>query len=110
MDQNTLLTLMLASYIAPIGVVYYKYSTAVSGAGTRSISSIITTQEPLFAHKNDTGGGGNVNHYSKRDTLSPRLCSLWQYSRYYTNISDVLHFTYGGPSSPSSFSSSEYSV
>ena len=58
MDQNTLLTLMLASYIAPITYVYYKYSTAVFGAGTRSISSIITSQEPLFAHENDTGGGG----------------------------------------------------
>lgn len=60
MDQNTLLTSMLIAYIAPIGVVYYKYSTAVSGAGTRSISSIITSQEPLFAHENDTAGAGGA--------------------------------------------------
>ena len=110
MDQNTLLTLMIIAYISPIGVVYYKYSTAVSGAGTRSISSIITSQEPLFAHENDTRGGGNVNHYSKRDTSSQRLCSSWPYSRYYTNTNDVSRSTYGGPSSPSSFSSSGYLV
>jgi hypothetical protein len=48
MDNDTLLSLMVVSYIAPIGVVYYKYSTDVSGDGTRSISSIITSQEPLF--------------------------------------------------------------
>ena len=56
MDQNTLLTLMLASYLAPIGFVYYKYTAAASGA--RSISSIITSCEPLFSCENYTGGGG----------------------------------------------------
>jgi hypothetical protein len=44
MDPNTLLSLMFASYLAPIGVVYYKYITA---SGSRSISSIITSCEPL---------------------------------------------------------------
>jgi len=48
MDQTHILTVMLASYLAPIAYVYYKYSTDVSGDGTRSISSIITSQEPLF--------------------------------------------------------------
>jgi hypothetical protein len=56
MDQNTLLTLMLASYLAPIGFVYYKYTAAASG--TRSISSIITSCEPLYSCENNTGGGG----------------------------------------------------
>ena len=70
MDQNTLLTLMIIAYISPIGVVYYKYSTAVSGAGTRSISSIITSQEPLFAHENDTrGGGGAMSTIIPNETL-----------------------------------------
>jgi hypothetical protein len=46
---NILLGLMLAAYIVPIAYVYYKYSTATSGAGTRSISSIITSQEPVSA-------------------------------------------------------------
>ena len=49
MDNNTLLISMMASYLAPVVYVYYKYSTAASGAGTRSISSIITSQEPVFA-------------------------------------------------------------
>jgi hypothetical protein len=56
MDLNTLLGLMLASYIAPIGFVYYKYKAAASCA--RSISSIITSCEPLFSCENNTGGGG----------------------------------------------------
>ena len=65
MDQNTLLALMLASYIAPIGFVYYKYKTAASGA--RSISSIITSCEPLFSCENDTGGG-----HATKPTIIPR--------------------------------------
>ncbi len=44
MNQTTLLTLMLASYIAAIGGVYYKYKNA----STKSISSIITSQEPFL--------------------------------------------------------------
>jgi hypothetical protein len=40
---------MLLAYIAPVAFVYYKYNTATdSGTGTRSISSIITSQEPFF--------------------------------------------------------------
>ena len=49
--MNTLLVFMLASYIIPIAYVYYKYSSAnASDASlmTRSISSIITSQEALF--------------------------------------------------------------
>ena len=89
MDNDTLLASMLASYIAPIGFVYYKYKTAASGA--RSISSIITSCEPLFSCENDTGGGArnNAHHYSKRDTSSQRLCSLWHVSQYYTKSSET---------------------
>jgi hypothetical protein len=47
MNQNTLLALMLLSYFAPIIYIYY-ISSSSSGAGTRSISSIITSKEPLF--------------------------------------------------------------
>jgi hypothetical protein len=62
MDLNTLLTSMLASYLAPIGFVYYKYTTAADGA--RSISSIITSCEPLFSCDNDTGGGWQCTQQS----------------------------------------------
>lgn len=50
--MNSLLVLMLASYIIPIAYVYYKYSSTnasdPSSSTPRSISSIITSQEPLF--------------------------------------------------------------
>ena len=46
MNQNTLLTLMLLSYFAPISYIYYISSGGCGGA--RSISSIITSKEPLF--------------------------------------------------------------
>jgi hypothetical protein len=49
MNQTIILTLMLLAYIAPVAFVYYKYNTAADSAtGTRSISSIITSQEPFF--------------------------------------------------------------
>ena len=53
--MNSLLTLMLASYIVPIAYVYYKYadSDKEPSSTPRSISSIITSQEPLFTI-NDT--------------------------------------------------------
>lgn len=47
MNQNTLLALMLLSYFAPVMYIYY-ISSSRSGDGTRSISSIITSKEPLF--------------------------------------------------------------
>jgi len=91
MDQNTLLTLMLASYLAPIGFVYYKYTAVASGA--RSISSIITSCEPLFSCENNTGGArnnnNNVHHYSKSDTSSQRVCLSWLYLQYYTKSSET---------------------
>ena len=46
MEPNILLTLMIAAYAVPISVVYYKY--LCSDTGSRSISSIITSQEPFF--------------------------------------------------------------
>jgi hypothetical protein len=46
MNQTIILTLMLLAYIAPVAFVYYKYNTATT---TRSISSIITSQEPFFS-------------------------------------------------------------
>lgn len=50
--MNSLLVLMLASYIIPIAYVYYKYSSTnasdPSSSTPRSISSIITSQYPLF--------------------------------------------------------------
>ena len=51
-SMNSLLVLMLASYIIPIAYVYYKYSSTnasdPSSSTPRSISSIITSQYPLF--------------------------------------------------------------
>jgi hypothetical protein len=46
MDPSVLLILMLAAYAIPIGVVYFKYRA--SDSGSRSISSIITSQDPFF--------------------------------------------------------------
>ena len=53
--MNSLLAFMLASYIVPIAYVYYKYadSDKEPSSTPRSISSIITSQEPLFTI-NDT--------------------------------------------------------
>jgi hypothetical protein len=49
MNQTILLTFMLLAYIAPVAFVYYKYKLATySDICTRSISSIITSQEPFF--------------------------------------------------------------
>ena len=49
MNQTILLTFMLLAYIAPVAFVYYKYKLATySAICTRSISSIITSQEPFF--------------------------------------------------------------
>ena len=95
MGPNTILGIMIASYIAPIAYVYYKYrANATNASGTRSISSIITSQEPLFLRENDTGGGAhNIRHYSKRGTSSPRVCLSWVFSRYYTKSSDVPYDT-----------------
>jgi len=47
MDPTTHLAIMLAAYAIPIMFVYYKYRTAAT-ATTRSISSIITSKEPLI--------------------------------------------------------------
>lgn len=51
MTPNTLLSLMIISYFAPIVYIYYVSSGI--GSSTRSISSIITSKEPLF-NQNDT--------------------------------------------------------
>jgi len=51
MTPNTLLSLMIISYFAPIVYIYYVSSGI--GSSTRSISSIITSKEPLF-NRNDT--------------------------------------------------------
>jgi hypothetical protein len=48
MDQTIVLACMLLAYIAPVSFVYYKYNTASAATTARSISSIITSQEPFF--------------------------------------------------------------
>lgn len=45
MNQTTILGSMLLAYIVPVAFVYYKYNIAAS---TRSISSIITSEEPFI--------------------------------------------------------------
>jgi hypothetical protein len=52
MTPDTLLALMFASYTLPIAFVYCKYRSAT--AGTRSISSIITSDEPFLSIMNNT--------------------------------------------------------
>ena len=48
-SMNSLLMLMWVSYIIPIAYVYYSYTVSETESSTpRSISSIITSQEPLF--------------------------------------------------------------
>ncbi len=50
MNPTIILACMLLAYIAPVAFVYYKYNTATAAASaTRSISSIITSQEPFFS-------------------------------------------------------------
>lgn len=50
MNLTVLLTLMLSTYAIPILIVYYKYRSATTASTkTRSISSIITSKEPLFS-------------------------------------------------------------
>ena len=51
MNPTIVLACMLLAYIAPVAFVYYKYNTAATttAAATRSISSIITSQEPFFS-------------------------------------------------------------
>ena len=50
MNSTILLTLMLVTYAIPILIVYYKYrSSSTASTETRSISSIITSKEPLFS-------------------------------------------------------------
>ena len=53
MNQNTLLAFMILSYFAPIAYIYYISTGTGTGSGTRSISSIITSKEPLF-NRDDT--------------------------------------------------------
>ena len=48
MPPTTLLALMLATYAIPIVFVYYKYRIATDATAARSISSIITSQEPFI--------------------------------------------------------------
>jgi len=48
MNPTIVLACMLLAYIAPVAFVYYKYNTAATATDTRSISSIITSQEPFF--------------------------------------------------------------
>jgi hypothetical protein len=51
MNPTIVLACMLLAYIAPVAFVYYKYNTAATATATatRSISSIITSQEPFFS-------------------------------------------------------------
>ena len=45
MNQTMILVVMLLAYIAPIAFVYYKYNNTTD---SKSISSIITSEEPFF--------------------------------------------------------------
>lgn len=50
MNQTTILCIMLLAYVAPVTFVYYKYKlTEQSATCSRSISSIITSEEPFFS-------------------------------------------------------------
>ncbi len=60
MNQNYILLVMLISYFVPIAFVYYNYNRY----GAKSISSIITSEEPLFILNNEDGGGGIINLFS----------------------------------------------
>lgn len=78
MTPDTLLALMFASYTLPIAFVYCKYRSAT--AGTRSISSIITSDEPFLSIMNNTPPPpfiARYRHYPrfKQDTFLLRVCS-----------------------------------
>ena len=56
---------MLISYFVPIAFVYYNYNRY----GAKSISSIITSEEPLFILNNEDGGGGIINIFSTQGSI-----------------------------------------
>ena len=74
MPPTTLLALMLATYAIPIAFVYYKYSTATATAAL-SITSIITSKEPLIMLSENAPPPPQFSPHSKPGTSSQRVCS-----------------------------------
>ena len=74
MPPTTLLALMLATYAIPIVFVYYKYRIATDATAARSISSIITSQEPFITFSENAPPHPSRPH-SKPGTSSQRVCS-----------------------------------
>ena len=73
-SMNSLLVLMLASYIIPIAYIYYKYSSTnasdPSSITPRSISSIITSHEPLFTINDGIMLGWAVSVFQTRHFIA----------------------------------------
>ena len=62
MSPDILLCLMFAAYAVPIAFVYSKYQDS---ATTRSISSIITSQEPFISSIADNNAPPHLRHPNK---------------------------------------------
>lgn len=97
MNQDAILLSMFASYFLPIVFVYYKYSnTAVEcgGHSTRSISSIITSKEPLFQW-NDAGSSTTPNVFQTRHFIATSMLIMagftvvYEYQRCVTSITRI---------------------
>ena len=79
MNSTFVLGCMLLAYIFPIAFVYYKYNAQAQETASRSISSIITSTEPLlsFVPRSSTSAATATAApplYSKQDTLSRCVC------------------------------------
>ena len=76
MNQNTLLALMLLSYFAPIIYIYIYYISSSSGTGTRSISSIITSKEPLFTATATATAASYADVFQTRHFIAASMLSM----------------------------------
>lgn len=70
MSPDILLFLMFAAYALPIAFVYSKYQNSA----TRSISSIITSQEPFISIADNNAHPSPWSTLFKQGTFSLRVC------------------------------------
>ena len=88
MNPTTILTFMLLAYFAPIAFVYYKYKITTE---SKSISSIITSQEPLF---NDIAPLFQTRHFIALCMLiMTGFTILYEYQRCIRHAGSPIHWS-----------------
>lgn len=91
MNPTTILTFMLLAYFAPIAFVYYKYNTCATIAPI-SISSIITSQDPLF---NDIAPLFQTRHFIALCMLiMTGFTILYEYQRCIRHAGSPIHWSF----------------